>query len=59
MKILIVADWHGKIYAQAFFDGFKSLSYETFRFSWKEYFKHYQYPNRYKTDGNKLESSKL
>jgi spore maturation protein CgeB len=56
MKILIVADWQGAIYAQAFFDGFNSLGYETFKFSWKEYFKHYQYANRYETDGNKLKS---
>ncbi len=56
MKILIVADWHGEIYAQAFYDGFKSLGYETFKFSWKEYFYHYQYANRYETDNNRLKS---
>ena len=56
MKILVVADWHGEIYAQAFFDGFKSLGYETFKFSWKEYFYHYQYSNRYTTDNNKFKS---
>jgi len=56
LKILIVADWHGEIYAQAFCDGFKNLGYDTFKFSWKEYFKHYQYSTRYETDGNKLKS---
>lgn len=56
MKILIAADWHGEIYAQAFFDGFKSLGYDTFKFSWKEYYHHYQYSTRYETDGNKFRS---
>lgn len=56
MKILIAADWHGDIYAQAFYDGFKHLSDDVFKFSWKEYFHHYQYSSRYKTDNNKLKS---
>jgi len=56
MKILIVADWHGEIYAQAFCNGFKSLGYDTCKFSWKEYFYHYQYANRYETDNNKIKS---
>lgn len=56
VKILIAADWHGEIYAQAFFDGFKSLGCDTRKFSWKEYFKHYQYPSRYETDNSKLKS---
>jgi len=56
LKILVVADWHGEIYAQAFFNGFKSLKYDVHKFSWKEYFYHYQYASRYNTDGNKLKS---
>ena len=56
MKILISADWHGHVYAQAFYDGFKSLGYDTYKFSWKEYFYHYQYANRYETDNNTLKS---
>ena len=56
MKILLIADWHGEIYAQAFFNRFKILGYDTYKFSWKEYFYHYQYANRYETDGNKLKS---
>ncbi len=55
-KILIVADWHGEIYAQAFFNGFKSLGYDTFKFSWKEYYHNYQYASRYTTDSNKFRS---
>ena len=42
LKILIVADWHGDIYAQSFYDGFKTLGDDVFKFSWKEYFHHYQ-----------------
>ena len=56
MKILIVADWHGDIYAQAFYDGFKKLRDDVFKFSWKEYFHHYQYASRYETDNNRLKS---
>ena len=56
MKILIIADWHGEIYAQAFYKGFQNLGIDTYKFSWKEYFKHYQYASRYETDNNKLKS---
>jgi len=56
MKILIVADWQGTVYAEAFYKTFKLLGHEVKRFSWKEYFKHYQYSDRYETDGNKLKS---
>jgi len=57
MKILVVADWHGaEIYAEVFKDGFKELGHSVESFSWKEYFHHYQYANRYETDGNKLKS---
>lgn len=56
MKILIVADWHGDIYAQAFYDGFKKLGEDVFKFSWKEYFHHYQYSSRYEIADNKFKS---
>jgi spore maturation protein CgeB len=56
IKVLIVADWYGEIYAQAFYDSFKSLNYETYRFPWKEYFHHYQYASTYATDGNRLKA---
>lgn len=57
MNILIVADWHGaEIYAEVFKTGFEKLGHTVARFSWKEYFHHYQYPDRYETDGNKLKS---
>jgi len=56
MKLLMIADWHGEIYAQAFYQGFQNLGIDTYKFSWKEYFKHYQYASRYVTDNNKLKS---
>jgi len=57
MKILVVADGHGaEIYAEVFKNGFKQLGHCVESFSWKEYFHHYQYANRYQTDGNKLKS---
>ena len=57
MKVLIVADWHGsEIYAEVFKAGFESLGCETMRFSWKEYFHHYQYPDRYPTNNNAFAS---
>ena len=57
MKILITSDGHAaSIYDGAFARGFKELDYEVHRFTWKEYFKHYQYSTQYKTDGNKLKS---
>lgn len=57
MKILVVADWHGaEIYAEVFAKSFEELGHEVRRFSWKEYFKHYQYSTRYETDNNKIKS---
>ncbi|MBY8159739.1 glycosyltransferase [Vibrio fluvialis] len=57
MKILVVADWHGsEIYAEVFAKSFEELGCQVHRFSWKEYFKHYQYADRYQTDGNKIKS---
>ncbi|ELH7493847.1 glycosyltransferase [Vibrio vulnificus] len=57
MKVLVVADWHGsEIYAEVFAKSFEELGNEVRRFSWKEYFKHYQYSERYKTDNNRLKS---
>lgn len=57
MKILVVADGIGEeIYDQAFYNAFQNLGHEVHRFTWKEHFHHYQYTNRYETDGNKLKS---
>lgn len=57
MKILVVADGIGEeIYDKAFYDAFQDLGHKVYRFTWKEHFHHYQYTNRYETDGNKLKS---
>lgn len=56
MKLLVAADWHGDIYAQAFYDAFRTLNIDTDKFSWKEYFHNYQYANRYDVDNNKFKS---
>ena len=56
MKILVVADWHGEIYAEAIMDGFSSLGHTVSRFSWKEYFRHYQYENNYKVNRSIIKS---
>jgi len=57
MKILIIADGLAEnIYDGAFARGFKELGHKVHRFTWKEYFKHYQYAHVYKTDSNKLKS---
>lgn len=57
MKILIISDGHASsIYDGAFARGFQELGHEVYRFTWKEYFKHYQYSTQYQTDGNKLKS---
>jgi len=54
VKVLIVADWHRKIYAQAVYDAFEKLGYITYKFSWKEYFKHCQYSDYYDVKCNKI-----
>lgn len=57
MKILVAADGIGEeIYDKAFYDAFQHLGHKVYRFTWKEHFRHYQYTNRYETDGNKLKS---
>lgn len=56
MKIIIAADWHGEIYAEAFFKAFQELDHDIFKFSWKEYFHHYQYSSRYETDNNRFKA---
>ena len=56
MKILVVADWHREIYAEALYNAFNELGHETFKFSWKEYFKHCQYAKSYNVKCNKVQS---
>lgn len=57
MKILIIADGLGEeIYDGVFARSFEELEHKVYRFTWKEYFKHYQYVTKYKTDKNRLKS---
>lgn len=56
MKILVVADWHGEIYAQAIYNGFLNLGVETHKFSWKEYFHNYQFSKDTHTLSDKVKS---
>ena len=46
-KILIVADGQGEVYAPAFKKAFADLGCLVETFTWKEYFHHYQYHDRY------------
>jgi spore maturation protein CgeB len=45
MKILIVSSWGGEIYAPAVYEAFKKLGHDTYKFSWKEYFRYCQSTN--------------
>lgn len=57
IKVLLVADWHGGgIYAQAMYDGFGALGLDMHKFSWKEYFHHYQFKGYYPIDNNPWKS---
>lgn len=57
MKILVVADGIGEeIYDRAFYEALLELGHDAHRFTWKEYYRHYQYSNRFDTDGNKIKS---
>ena len=40
MKILIVSDGIWDIYAESFFNGFKVLNYDIYKFYWKKYFEY-------------------
>jgi len=57
MKILIISDGHAaSIYDGAFTRGFEELGHKVYKFTWKEYFKHYQYATKYQVDDNRLKS---
>lgn len=50
MKVLIVGDYHSRLYEEAFYNSFKSLNFATEKFSWWQYFKGYQYGLEDKSD---------
>ncbi|MFT7143968.1 MAG: spore maturation protein CgeB [Alphaproteobacteria bacterium] len=57
MKVMIASDGHGgQSHGFAYGDSFKKLGHKVAHFTWKDYFKNYQYASAYKTDGNKLKS---
>jgi spore maturation protein CgeB len=47
MKVLVVGDWLAGIYEESFYNSFKEHGCEVSRFSWIQYFKYYQYANRF------------
>ncbi len=57
MKVLIASDGHGgEAHAFAYGTRFEEQGHEVTHFTWKDYFKLYQYAANYKTDGNKIKS---
>lgn len=57
MRILVAADGHGgEIYDAAIARALTDEGHTVERFCWKDYFKNYQYADRYPTDGNRFKS---
>lgn len=57
MKILTASDGHaGMSHAFAYGKSFEKLGCEVTHFTWKDYFKNYQYSTSYKTDENFIKS---
>ncbi len=54
MKVLVVGDWLAEIYEESFYNAFKEHGCEVHKFSWIQYFKYYQYPNKFKVKKNFL-----
>lgn len=54
MKVIVVGDWLGEIYEKAIFDAFREIGCKTYKFSWIQYFKYYQYSDKFETDNNFL-----
>lgn len=54
MKVLIVGDWFAEIYEESFYTAFKDHGCEVSKFSWIQYFKYYQYANRFEVKNNLL-----
>lgn len=52
MKVLVVGDWLAEIYEESFYKAFKEHDCEVSKFSWIQYFKYYQYANRFKVKSN-------
>lgn len=56
MKVLVVGDWLAEIYEESFYNAFKEHGCNVARFSWIQYFKYYQYANRFEVKCNPIAS---
>ncbi len=56
MKVLVVGDWLADIYEEAFYMGFQEHGCETTKFSWIQYFKYYQYPDKFDVNPSLIKS---
>ncbi|BCE00605.1 glycosyltransferase family protein [Marinicellulosiphila megalodicopiae] len=54
MKVLVVGDWLAEIYEESFYQAFMEHGCKVSKFSWIQYFKYYQYANRYSVKKNVL-----
>ncbi|MEM5507011.1 glycosyltransferase [Shewanella frigidimarina] len=54
MKVLVVGDWLAEIYEESFYKAFQEHGYDVSKFSWIQYFKYYQYANRFDVKSNFL-----
>lgn len=54
MKVLVVGDWLAEIYEESFYKAFQEHGCDVSKFSWIQYFKYYQYANRFDVKSNFL-----
>jgi len=54
MKVLVVGDWLAEIYEESFYNAFKEHGCDVTKFSWIQYFKYYQYAERFEVKDNFL-----
>jgi spore maturation protein CgeB len=54
MKVLVVGDWMSEIYEESFYKAFQKYGCDVAKFSWIQYFKYYQYANRFDVKSNVL-----
>jgi hypothetical protein len=52
MKVLVVGDWLAEIYEESFYKAFQKHGCDVSKFSWIQYFKYYQYANRFDVKSN-------
>jgi hypothetical protein len=54
MRVLVVGDWLAEIYEESFYKAFQQHGCEVSKFSWIQYFKYYQYADRFDVKDNRL-----